>query len=179
MKWTLVTGLLAGFAVAACGDSNASNAEDPTCVAETLESDAVMDARLGDAGDPANWPSLPPGAIVATTYLRLLGDDAGTQAFDELMGPILQTLLGPADGLMGLSFMSSERCGTVRTLSAWASEEAMMGFVLGDAHLGALGGVTRVSRGGSITMAHDADTLGTIAWVPIVSRFTEHEGSVY
>ena len=172
---------LAGLTLACDGAQPDDSAGDPgdECVAETLEDDATLDPRLGEAGDPTSWPAMPPDAVVASTYLRLPDDAEATMTFDELVGPIFGELMAPAPGLLGLSTSSSTRCGAVRTLSVWESEEAMMSFVTSDAHLTAMGRVAEVSRGGSITDHWAVDELPALTWEDVVARFREHDGPVY
>ncbi len=193
----LLTTLLAAtalLAASACGDGDGDTEttsaetetdsdeqleEDP-CVAVELAADAMIEPGLGEAGDPANWPALPPDAIVASTYLRLPeGADARAVFDDELMPPILGELMAPAEGLMGVSTTGSASCNTVRTLTVWASEDAMMQFVTSEAHLAAMGRTAEVSRGGSITSHWSVGEFDQILWETVVPRFAEHDGPVY
>ncbi len=197
MKHTTFHNVLRGSAalaittlgLTACGEDNLQTPapvenvqeqeQDLRCSAQNVEEDAVIDPRLGEAGDPANWPALPPNAVVATTYLRLENTEAGMGSFEALMQPILGVLTAPAPGLMGLSFMSSQSCGTTRTLSVWESEEAMMNFVLGEAHLAAMGRVTEVSRGGSATLSRNASEYSEVNWENVLAGFASHNGPTY
>ncbi|MEL6178599.1 MAG: antibiotic biosynthesis monooxygenase [Myxococcota bacterium] len=177
--------IFTAVSMSACGDSDddspdsSTTAQELTCEAAQMEDDALLDVRLGEMGDPANWPMFPPDAVVASTYLRLQETEGSEQAFGEVMGPITDALMAPAPGLMGLSFMSSEGCNTVRTLSVWESEEAMMDFVLGQAHLAAMGRVAEVSRGGSITDDWTVSRIQQPRWDTVVAGFADHEGPVY
>ncbi len=158
-------------------DSDAQAEEDP-CVAVELADDALIEPGLGEAGDPANWPALPPDAIVASTYLRLPEGEDARAIFDELMQPILGELMA-SEGLMGVSTTGSESCNTVRTLTVWASEDAMMQFVTSDAHIAAMGRTADVSRGGSITSHWTVGEFDAILWETVLPRFAEHDGPIY
>ncbi|KIG15531.1 hypothetical protein DB30_05554 [Enhygromyxa salina] len=148
-------------------------------MAEVFEADATLDLSAGEAGDPNNWPALPPTAVIASTYLRLSDDADSTQSFDSVLGPIIAELMAPAPGLMGLSTSASEACGSLRTLSAWESEEAMMNFVVGEAHLAAIGQVSVISRGGSVTGSWSASELESVSWEAVVAQFADHTGPAY
>ncbi len=54
-------------------------------------------------------------------------------------------------GFLGMSTAGSERCTNVRTVGVWASEEAMYGFVAGEAHMVAMSRTTAISRTGKVT----------------------------
>jgi hypothetical protein len=139
------------------------------CAANRMSEDAALDGRLGPAGDPATWVPLPPEAIVATTYLPLQGTEASMAAFDGAMGPIIDELMAPAAGLLGLSFLSSAACGDVRTLTVWADEAAMMGFVVGPAHAAAMARTSDISRGGEQTDHWRVDALPAVGWAEVIA----------
>ncbi|MCP4227010.1 MAG: hypothetical protein GY773_27015, partial [Actinomycetia bacterium] len=153
--------------------------DDAACQAHILPDDFKIDDAIGPMGDPANWPQeLPPTAVVSTTYLRLQENDTAEAAFDEIMAPIIGDLLG-SEGLMGVSFARSRSCEVTRTLSLWETEEAMMNFVLGEAHLNAIQRVGEVSRGGSITDHWPASDFETLNWESIIPELVNHDGPVY
>lgn len=139
------------------------------CAANRLSEDAALDGRLGPAGDPATWGPLPPEAIVATTYLPLQGTESSMAAFDGAMGPIIGELMAPAEGLLGLSFLASAACGDVRTLTVWADEAAMMGFVVGPAHAAAMARTSDISRGGEQTDHWRVDALPAVGWAEVIA----------
>jgi hypothetical protein len=139
------------------------------CAANRMSADAALDGRLGPAGDPATWGPLPPEAVVATTYLPLQGTEASMAAFDGAMGPIIGELMAPAEGLLGLSFLSSAACGDVRTLTVWADEAAMMGFVVGPAHAAAMARTSDISRGGEQTDHWRVDALPEVGWAEVIA----------
>ena len=88
------------------------------------------------------------------------------------MGPIQAELSAPAPGLLAVAFLRSAECATARTLSAWESEEAMMDFVFGEAHLQAIGSVSEVSRGGSITGHWDANSFSAVGWEQVIRNYS-------
>ena len=145
-----------------------------SCQAVNLQPDFAL---IPDLGDPADWPELPPDAIVASTFLRL--DPDGMARFEELNVPITEALSAPAPGLMGLSIGFSESCGTTRTLSVWATEADLMRFVSGPAHSAALADVGTVSRGGSITDSWRVSELEAVRWEAVAAAFAEHTGPAY
>ena len=79
----------------------------------------------------------------------------------------------------GCATSNSESCGTARTLTVWESEDAMLDFVLGDAHTAAMAETARISRGGSLTMTATADSLDEISWDAAAALFADHDGPVY
>ncbi len=155
-----------------------SDPKDP-CVAEMLAEDAALDTMLGEQGNPKNWQAFPPDAIVASTYLRFQPGTEAREVFDSVVQPINQVLMAPAEGLMSVSFMASEKCNEIRTLTVWKNEADMMTFVIGDAHLNAISKVSEISRGGSITGHWSKETVGEVSWKNVISQFKDHEGPVY
>ena len=182
-SFKLITNFLLLSTLAACsnngGDKNSKTDASDSCVAHELEGDFALVAELGEMGDPDKWPALPPNAIVATTYLRLQNTAESQTTFGELMGPIQGLLMAPDSGLMGLSFTSSASCNTTRTLSVWESEEAMMKFVVSEAHLSAIGRVAEVSRGGSITEKWKVSDFDKMSWEAVVAKLDNHSGPQY
>jgi hypothetical protein len=161
------------------GSTGDSGDLDDSCRAASREEDFAVDGDLGPQGDPANWGELPPDAIVSTTYLRMLATPEAQQAFGEATGPVAAELSAPAAGLMGLSFASSEACGTVRTLSVWATEEDQIAFVTGPAHGAAMTRIGDISRGGSVTMSWSVSELGEVSWEAVVDALQDHDGPSY
>ncbi len=172
--------------LSACGGDDEETTVEETqdqmqdlCIAEQLADDDTLNADLGEMGDPANWGALPPGAVIASTYLRLPHTDEGTATFGQLIGPIIGELMAPAPGLLGVSFSNSTSCNTARTMTAWESEDAMMNFVLGEAHLNAIQRTGEVSRGGSLTGQWMASDLEDFKWETVIDNFKDHDGPVY
>jgi len=183
--------LFTACTLTACADPEEVTSPDPevseaeqmraglTCEAETLEEDSIVVAGVGAQDGPPAFGQLPPGAMVASTYLRIQDTEEAAQVFDELNGPIIAELSAPAPGLMGLSIRISPACNTARTITVWESEEAMMQFVTGPAHSAAMMRTHEVSRGGSITDVWQVGSLPELDWAPVIDGFKNHEGPVY
>jgi len=110
--------------------------------------------------------------IASTTFL-ILKPDQGAR-FQELAGAIgvdLQT----REGLIAVAFGQSEKCGTVRTMAVWASEQAMGDFVLGDAHLAAMGEASVVGENGAVTHWEVAADEIPMSWDLARSKIAEVE----
>jgi hypothetical protein len=121
---------------------------------------------------------IPPGDyIITTTYLRMKSGDAARQTFNGMVGGII-TDLQARDGLVGYSLGLATGCDTARTLSVWASEEAMLEFVTGEAHYDAVRNVGEVSRGGSITV-HFTGSEADATWDEAAKHFVGFSGPVY
>lgn len=129
-------------------------------------------------GPNVRGDQLMPGQyIVSSTYLQLRTDPETRQKFGELMGPIMADLT-TRDGLVALSFGDSKQCGTARTLAVWRDEEAMYGFVAGEAHLRAVQAIGQLSRGGSVVMHWTGDE-STVSWSSAMNYLAEAEGPFY
>lgn len=150
----------------------ANEPEDP-CQASELAEDFALD---NPAADPALW-DVPSDAIVAGTYLRLNPDNLGV--FQQAAGPVIEDLLSGREGLLFFSTGNSQTCNIARTLTVWESETAMMDFVVGDAHLGAIEVTSQVSRGGSITDMFTVSELSSVDFAGIAIAFADHDGPVY
>ena len=150
------------------------------CKAERIEDDASFELGVGAQDGPPGWPAtLPPTAVVAMTYLQLKEGEEALAVFQELNAPIGAELSAPAAGLMGISIRISSACGTARTMTVWESEDAMMKFVTGPAHIQAIRRVGEVSRGGSITSTWRAQEFKALSWETVTPKMAEHSGPVY
>ena len=110
--------------------------------------------------------------IASTTFLILKPDKVAR--FQELAGAIgadLQT----REGLIAVAFGQSEKCGTVRTMAVWASEQAMGDFVLGDAHLAAMAEASVVGENGAVTHWEVAADEIPMSWDLARSKIAEVE----
>jgi len=122
-------------------------------------------------------PTVPPGAIVTTTYLQLKPSGAAQQRFGELTGPIVGTLT-QSPGLVAASLVTSASCVVARTIVVWKDEATMLAFVASEAHGKAIGAVGEVSRGGSITTSWlGAD--GEPSFATAAAKLEGHKGPVY
>jgi quinol monooxygenase YgiN len=88
-----------------------------------------FDPETGIVGEPQET------YLVATTQIYARPEKAAE--FMQAAGAVLQTL-GQSEGMLAWGIGSSETCGDSRTISIWASEEAMLGFVASDAHAAAM-----------------------------------------
>ncbi|MEN0060684.1 MAG: hypothetical protein AAGA48_00970 [Myxococcota bacterium] len=170
--------------LAACETTEPIDSTEPVDPAEMpVDADPCKATELaGDFGlfDEANGPStwdVPSDAIVASTYLRLNPDNL--DVFDTYSGPVIGDLLSGRAGLLYLATGQSMECGVARTLTVWESEEAMMDFVVGKAHIAAIGVTDQVSRGGSITDMWVASELPSVDFAGVAEAFADHDGPVY
>ncbi|MEL7370267.1 MAG: hypothetical protein AAFN74_15210, partial [Myxococcota bacterium] len=172
--------LAGALSLCACGDDDETQmtTAELDCRATALAADSIIVNGVGAADGPTDWPGLPPGAVVASTFLQLRASEAGQSAFESLSGPVTEALMA-SPGLLGVSIRFSESCGNTRTLTAWASEGEMFGFVASTAHTEAIRRVNEVSRGGSITDAWAADSFSAVSWENVVPRFADHDGPIY
>lgn len=152
--------------------------DESTCIAYELEEDSIITAGVGAAEGPPSWGELPPTALVASTYLRIQDNEDAATTFAELNPAITETLLANP-GMMGVSIRISPRCNTARTLTVWASEEAMMEFVMSDAHVAAMAATPKISRGGSITSTWQMSGIEEMGWDAVIPGFVDHDGPVY
>ncbi|MFP2927477.1 antibiotic biosynthesis monooxygenase family protein [Pyxidicoccus sp. 3LG] len=165
----------------ACGGEEVPPAvvqEDPLadCTRDRMEAD-LQDTPLAGAAVRADGTLEPGRYIVSSTYLRLRPEPAALARFQELMGPISDSLR-TQQGLVALQVASSERCGTARTLSVWRDEAAMYAFVTGSAHQAAVSSVREVSRGGSI-VTHWADDERGATWSKAAGQLGADPGPFY
>lgn len=176
------------------GGSGAQDAAAPAlaeCRADVVQKDLMSQSPEGADKPPVApyWfgpsvdrasgkPNVPPGALVATTYLQLRADANAQQKFGELSGPVAATLMTP-DGPLAAMLSFSPGCGIARTISVWKDESSLMRFVSSDAHGKAVAAVSQVSRGGSITTHWVADGATTLGWETAAARFENHQGPEY
>jgi heme-degrading monooxygenase HmoA len=137
-------------------------------------------AWMGPGVDPDTGELVDDGStyVVSSTYLALMPDPAAQQAFGESMGPIIPALLGNP-GMIATSLGLSMQCSTARTLTVWASEEAMMAFVTSDAHATAIARVAEISRGDSLVTHWTGAAIPEITWDEALARVLADEGPFY
>lgn len=133
---TTTSGETTSAASTANAGSTGSGATDDIflCQESDFEDDFPLggpgfDPEVGIIGEPQET------YLVATTQIYIRPEKR--PEFMQAAGAVLQTL-GEAEGMVAFGIGSSEACGDSRTLSVWASEEAMMAFVAGDAHAAAM-----------------------------------------
>jgi hypothetical protein len=172
--------------VAGCSeDSEAPPAADPGAVTDgcprgTLESDLVYLPRTGPKVDASGALMPPPAAgyVVSSTFLRLQPGEQAGRRFGELMAPISEQLTS-LPGLEALQLATSPGCGTARTLSVWSTLDAMYYFVTSDAHQAAIDAVSEVSRGGSVVVHWNAQTVEQASWDEATRHLTAARGPFY
>lgn len=160
--------------LAACGpmeDADALPAVDETkCTKDSLEADGL---------DSDELTTLPAGQyVISTTYLRLPHTKSALKRFNELVAPMTDELKAQ-QGLVRVTTRLSSSCNTARTLSVWKSELEMYRFVSGPSHAKAMGAVTQVSRGGSVT-THWAGSQADATWQKATQMLAaDTDGPVY
>ena len=88
--------------------------------------------------------------LASTTVIAIKPDEASGKRFFELSGPVIGQL-PQMEGVIGWEVALSDKCGYGRTITVWRNEEAMMGFVMSDAHVAAMSESTSVSTAAVVT----------------------------
>jgi heme-degrading monooxygenase HmoA len=167
---------LTSLFLAACGPMELMTADDlpavdeATCTKDALEADGVDSARI---------EALPTGRyVVSTTYLRLPHKKSALKRFSELVAP-MDADLRANPGVVRVTTRLSTACNTARTLTVWKSEADMYRFVASPSHAKAMGAVSEVSRGNSVTTHWDADETGA-TWEQATRMLAaDSDGPVY
>ncbi len=150
----LLAALLAG-----CGGNGSGAAPDMAldpCNRGTVESDLKASPWQGPGVDASG--NLKPGSyVVSTTYLRF--QPGATAEFVELYTPVVARLK-MTSGLVAMRFGFSAACNSGRTLSVWADQASMVGFVTGPEHSAASARVADISRGGGAAIDFTDDGSG-------------------
>jgi heme-degrading monooxygenase HmoA len=184
MKHTFTAAFLS-LSLAACGGGSESPSRPETpselpsddgCVRDTLEPD-FQSTPLQGPGVDAQGKLAPGTYIMSSTYLRVGHSQEAQAEFQQLMGPIDQTLQ-QQQGLVAIRFGSSTNCNTARTFSVWKDEEAMYQFVGSPAHTQAISRVSVVSRGSSIVTNWQDDEHGA-SWEKALKRLAAETGPTY
>ncbi len=173
---------LALLVLPACGDEEPAPTpvvEDPLadCTRDAIEADLRSFSPLSGPGVRADGTLAPGQYVVSSTYLKMRPEPAAQARFQELMGPISQSLQAQ-EGLVAIQLAASERCGTARTLTVWRDEAAMYTFVTGEAHMTAVRAVGEVSRGGSI-VTHWSDSEQGVSWTKAAQQLGADTGPFY
>ncbi|MGE0785081.1 MAG: antibiotic biosynthesis monooxygenase [Sandaracinaceae bacterium] len=165
-----------------------SGAADPCAHDAPTEADLVYDGPTGTfptpvfagpgAGPDGSITATPPaeGWVVASTYLRI--DPTNVAEFQEMAGAVVQDLF-TRPGLVAMSTARSPSCGTARTLTIWESQEDMLAFVSGEAHMAAMMEIDSLSRGGSATTHWSAASVEAASWDEAFTRIAADEGPFY
>ncbi|WP_257454193.1 antibiotic biosynthesis monooxygenase [Archangium lipolyticum] len=182
MKRSLAAALLS-FSVAACGGSvppprpaPSELPSDDGCTRDTLEPDFQSSPLQGPAVD-AQGKLVPGTYIMSSTYLRMRNTQEAQEEFQQLMGPINQTL-EEQPGLVAIQFGSSTRCNTKRTFTIWKDEESMYQFVGSPAHTQAIARVSLVSRGGTSVTSWQDDERGA-TWEKALQQLASETRPTY
>ena len=118
-----------------CADEEEINSAGlPVCVEDDLDAqpffgpgfDAEQGVVLGTAQD---------SYVASTTWVFIKPDQQ--ERFFQVAGAVIESA-SQLDGLVGMSLAGSDKCGSARTLTVWRSEQAMMDFVVSDAHAAAM-----------------------------------------
>lgn len=182
------------FALSACSQAPSDPVPDPpappdladpqfaACSRDVIEPDwqpsplsgASVDAQTGTLAAPKSG-----SYIVSTTYLALKPGAETGQRFGALMGPIMAQLKMQR-GLAAITFSTSQKCSTARTLSVWEDEASMFDFVASPAHLSAISAVGEVSRGGSLVHHYvETDAARAVSWSTVVAQLKTVTGPLY
>jgi heme-degrading monooxygenase HmoA len=145
-------------------------------VHDTLEPDFQSSPFQGPGVDAQG--KLAPGTyIMSSTYLRMGHSQQAQAEFQQLMGPLNQTLQ-QQQGLVAIRSGLSTNCNTARTFTVWKDEEAMYQFVGSPAHAQAISRVSVLSRGGSIVTSWQDDEHGA-SWEKALERLAVDTGPTY
>lgn len=146
---TLITiSALSTMLLACSGDEDKDQAGND--LQSCVEDDFMAQPLAGRGYDPAQGLLAPAQEtyVASTTFLILNPDE--TQRFQELVGGIVADL-ETREGLVAMSLGNSQKCGTVRTMTLWKSQEAMMDFVISPAHSAAMAETSVVGLNGAVT----------------------------
>lgn len=148
-------------------DQGAKAGELDPCNAGALEADLDAQPLTGPGVDPATGALVPPpegtSYVVSSTYGAPKPDEAVLARWGQLFGSI-EAALKTQPGLVAMQVGASTSCGSGRTLSVWASEEAMYDFVSGPAHLDAMNASAEVLRPGFAVTHWTASEVGQMSF---------------
>ncbi len=109
-------------------------------LSECDESDLELSPMMGPAFDPETGEQLAPlepPFVAASTVGWPKPEEEAQQILGQHSAAASEAIFG-SEGLLGVSFGGSERCGSARTLSLWADMESMQAYVLGRVHAAAM-----------------------------------------
>lgn len=128
---------------------------EPDAVTQDETGTPIQPRWVGPAADPQTGAlALDPATpyFVSATYLPLLPSEAASTEFTSLQ-PALAEALATNPGVLALQLTFSPTCNAARTFTVWRDEDAMVEFVVSEAHLRAMAAFPRLSRGGSTVVA--------------------------
>lgn len=117
------------------------------------------------AGSPLQGPGFADGVyigptdapVVASSTVLFINERPDSLArFQTLLIDIEATLMA-SDGILGVAFGGSVRCGSNRTMTVWRDQASMMRFVVSDAHLAAIEATPEIAGPGTKTVHWMAD----------------------
>ena len=114
--------------------------------------------------------------LTSVTLLQLEPEQAAADRFGELVGAIVATL-GSQDGLIGYALGTSQQCGYASTITVWRDEEAMMRFVMSDAHAAAMSEATTISAVGVVVSFELPAAEVPISWEAARARVLKEKTS--
>jgi hypothetical protein len=151
--------------------------DESTCNHTLLEPDFQPDGDLTGPGIGADG-KLPAGRyLYSSTYLAIQLSTDAFRRFSEVNGPINDALRSQP-GLLAHQTGFSGDCYAARTLAVWRDEEAMVQFVVSEAHGDAVRAIDKISRGKSI-VTHWEDDENAATWERAVAQITIDEGPFY
>ncbi|WP_437673557.1 hypothetical protein [Sorangium sp. So ce131] len=175
---------VAGAASLGC---SSGGAEDPPadgsssplsgCEKGKIESDFFEALEPSGPGvDPQTKQVRAGSYVIASTYLALKPElDHG--AAMEVSGPVIEAVM-TAKGTVAMMAGRSTACSTLRTLSVWESEEDMLAFVMGPAHVEAMSHTSELSRGTSNTISWEGNEED-VAWEEAARQLASENASDY
>lgn len=141
------------LALAGCDDEVSSGyTPDPVVGPACVESDLAAAPLAGPGFTDGIYSGPTDQPLIASSTVLYLDDTPEARArLEALMGDMMPALM-THDGLLGLAFAGSERCGANRTLALWRDEAAMMAFVTSSGHAAAMAAAGEFAEPGSRTV---------------------------
>ncbi len=168
--------------VPACADDDPTPQENPGDNAAELlacsSGDLQVSGPLAGAGfDPNTGLTGERQETYVVSTTQLVVPPEAMSEFGGLVADIF-TDISTREGLVAYGFASDEGCNHQRTLTVWTSEEAMFGFMVGEAHTRAMNATLGVSDAGRVThWSATADEVEALTWDQAVARMAEVENS--
>ena len=160
---TLITISALSTMLIACGGSDEDKDQTGNDLQSCVEDDFMSQPLAGSGYNPEQGLLEPrQETYVASTTFLILNPEQG-QRFQELVGPIMGDLQ-TREGLVAMSLGNSQKCGTVRTMTLWKSQEAMMDFVFSPAHTAAMAEANIVGLNGATTSWEVAADEVPMSW---------------
>lgn len=152
---------------------------------------SILATAACELAEPFQGPGFDPGKglttdaegpfVVATTRLVLTPDDSEAQSVFDAQMTKLNAALETQPGFIGhsLSVKLFDPAEGYRTLSVWEDEEAMLAWVVGDAHLEAMGATAEhVEAGQTATWTITREEMPP-SWEDAKAHLDEHGREAY